>query len=243
MKKFARFIAILLVTCMIFLVYGCKEQELPPSSGGDTSSLTLDFNGGKLFGNSSVKFSCEEIEDFVGFPIESALVGLNFGISNLHKGESDFLGWTLKKNGTNLVRYLPEYGVLYAKWDNGIDDDFGDIDDGSDDNSGNIDDDFNDNSGSQDFDPDAPLSVTLDFNGGTMNGESSLILTYEQLEMYIGLDFAIAINNLGVLTSVPTKTDGSTFIGFAATRNGTPGEPWTIPESGNHTLYAIWMYM
>lgn len=74
MKKFARFIAILLVTCMIFLVYGCKEQELPPSSGGDTSSLTLDFNGGKLFGNSSVKFSCEEIEDFVGFPIESPLL-------------------------------------------------------------------------------------------------------------------------------------------------------------------------
>ena len=232
MKKFARFIAILLVTCMIFLVYGCKEQELPSSNEGDTSSLTLDFNGGKLFGNSSVKFSCEEIEDFVGFPIESALVGLNFDISNLHKGESDFLGWTLKKNGENYVRYLPEYGILYAKWDNGIDDDFGDIADGSDDNSG-----------SQDFDPDAPLSVTLDFNGGTMNGESSLILTYEQLEMYIGLDFAIAINNLGVLTSVPTKNDGSTFIGFAATRNGTPGEPWTIPESGNHTLYAIWMKM
>lgn len=232
MKKFARFIAILLVTCMIFLVYGCKEQELPPSSGGDTSSLTLDFNGGKLFGNSSVKFSCEEIENFVGFPIESALVYLNFGIDRLERDNYEFVGWTLKKNGTNLVRYLPEYGVLYAKWDNGIDDDFGDIDD-----------DFNDDSGSQDFDPDAPLSVTLDFNGGTMNGESSLILTYEQLEMYIGLDFAIAINNLGVLTSVPTKNDGSTFIGFAATRNGTPGEPWTIPESGNHTLYAIWMYM
>lgn len=243
MKKFARFIAILLVTCMIFLVYGCKEQELPPSSGGDTSSLTLDFNGGKLFGNSSVKFSCEEIEDLVGTPIEVALSYLDFGIDRLEKGESDFLGWTLKKNGENYVRYLPEYGILYAKWDNGIDDDFGDIDDDTDDDSGNIDDDFYDDSGSQDFDPDAPLSVTLDFNGGTMNGESSLILTYEQLEMYIGLDFAIAINNLGVLTSVPTKNDGSTFIGFAATRNGTPGEPWTIPESGNHTLYAIWMYM
>lgn len=253
MKKFSWFVAMLLVTCMIFLVYGCKEQEFTPSgSSGDTETLTLDFNGAKLFGNSSVKFTCEEIEDFVGFPIETALVYLNFGIDRLERDNYEFVGWTLKKNGTNLVRYLPEYGVLYAKWDNGIDDDFGDIDDGtdddsgdidddSDDNSGNIDDDFNDDSGSQDFDPDAPLSVTLDFNGGTMNGESSLILTYEQLEMYIGLDFAIAINNLGVLTSVPTKNDGSTFIGFAATRNGTPGEPWTIPESGNHTLYAIWM--
>ena len=233
MKNFARFVAMLLVTCMIFLVYGCKEQEFTPSgSSGDTETLTLDFNGAKLFGNSSVKFTCEEIEDFVGFPIETALVYLNFGIDRLERDNYEFVGWTLKKNGTNLVRYLPEYGVLYAKWDNGIDDDFGDIDDGTDDDSG-----------SQDFDPDAPLSVTLDFNGGTMNGESSLILTYEQLEMYIGLDFAIAINNLGVLTSVPTKNDGSTFIGFAATRNGTPGEPWTIPESGNHTLYAIWMYM
>lgn len=226
MKKFSWFVAMLLVTCMIFLVYGCKEQELPPSgSGGDTSSLTLDFNGGKLFGNSSVKFSCEEIEDLVGTPIELALSYLDFGIDRLEKGESDFLGWTLKKNGTNLVRYLPEYGVLYAKWDNGTIDDSGNPDDGT---SG---------------DPNAPLSVTLDFNGGTYEGESSLTLTAEELEMYVGMDITLAINNLGVLTSVPTKTDGSTFIGFAATRNGTPGEPWTIPESGNHTLYAIWMYM
>ena len=213
MKKFSWFVAMLLVTCMIFLVYGCKEQELPSSNEGDTSSLTLDFNGGKLFGNSSVKFSCEEIEDLVGTPIELALSYLDFGIDRLEKGESDFLGWTLKKNGENYVRYLPEYGILYAKWDNGTS-----------------------------SEPNAPLSVTLDFNGGTYEGESSLTLTAEELEMYVGMDITLAINNLRVFTtSFPSKNDGSTFIGFAATRNGTPGEPWTIPESGSHTLYAIYM--
>ncbi|MBQ3023806.1 MAG: hypothetical protein IJD23_00680 [Spirochaetaceae bacterium] len=225
MKKFSWFVAMLLVTCMIFLVYGCKEQEFTPSgSSGDTESLTLDFNGAKLFGNSSVKFTSEEIEDVVGMPIETALVYLNFGIDRLERDNYEFVGWTLKKNGTNLVRYLPEYGVLYAKWDNGTIDDSGNPDDGT---SG---------------DPNAPLSVTLDFNGGTYEGESSLTLTAEELEMYVGMDITLAINNLRVFTtSFPSKSDGSTFVGFATSRNGNPGEPWTIPESGSHTLYAIYM--
>ena len=227
-KKFGWISTILLIVGLVFCFVGCGEQEFTPSgSSGDTESLTLNFNGGKLFGNSSVKFSSEDIENVVGMPIETALVYLNFGIDKLQKNDCIFEGWTLTKNGDNLVRYLPEYGTLYAKWQSLQDDN----------NDDSNEDDNNDNSG----DNTGPLSLTLDFNGGTMNGESSITLTTEQLEMYIGLDYAIAINTLSVLTSIPTKNDGSTFVGFATTRNGTPGEPWTIPESGSHTLYAIYM--
>lgn len=235
MKNFAWTVAILLVSCAIFCFLGC-EQDTPISDENlDTSSLTLDFNGGKYLGNSSMKFTDTEVEDFAGLPINNALEELGVDIDRLHKDNYEFVGWTLKRNGQNLVRYLPEYGVLYAKWNNGTGGGIGDntvIAPGGDSSSDD-----------QDNDPNAPLSITLDFNGGTMNGESSITLTYEDLELFIGMPYMSAINTLGVLTSVPTKNDGSIFVGFATTKNGTVEEPWVIPESGSYTLYAIYMQM
>lgn len=117
MKKRFLLLHFFLAINLIFLFFSCKDVPLSSVMvEPDTSSLTLNFNGGNLFGDSSIKFNYEEIELLVGMPIDDALVELDFGINNLEKKGYEFLGWTLKRNGNNLVQYLPEYGILYAKW-------------------------------------------------------------------------------------------------------------------------------
>lgn len=219
-KKFGWISTILLIVGLVFCFVGCgdSKHESPSNNNtGDTTSLTLNFNGGKINDKTSIKFPINDIEDYVGCPIDVALS--NLGINNPIRSGYEFVGWTLKKNGNNLVRYLPEYGVLYAKWQRTSDN-------GSGSNT--------QNPGVQN----SPLNVTFDFNGGTMNGERFVTATYDDLKNYIGLDYTYVYTALGF--QMPLKTDGSVCIGFSFEKNGQPLQLWAIPESGNYTLYAVW---
>lgn len=205
----------------LFCFVSCAADAGSDSASASTDKLVLDFNGGKIYDESSIQFSYEQIEPYVGLPIDEALNLLNFGVTKISKGNAIFEGWTLKRNGNSLVRYLPEYGTLYAKWQSTGNQGGG----GSGSGGGGIN--------------NSKLTITFDFNGGrTSDGKTSITLYSSDLELYIGAPAAAIFRVLDL--EEPTK-EGYTFTGWTSTKDGNDAFNLQIPSSGTHTFYAKWV--
>ena len=209
-----------LISCItlfgVLCIFGCDNPSTIVRKG-DTSSLTLNFNGGNIYGDSSIKFSYYQYGPLVGMEIDDALNMLNFGVAKLSRDGYVFVGWTLKKNGNALVKYLPEYGVLYAKWKTTGNQGGGGSGGGGTNNSA--------------------LSVTFDFNGGTLNGKSSMTFDYNDLKNLMGSSTLTVFPFLSL--AHPSKS-GYDFVGWTSIKDGDDALTTTVPSSGTHTFYAKW---
>jgi uncharacterized repeat protein (TIGR02543 family) len=218
-KKILNGLMCLVALLGLFCFMSCAADAGGDSGSGNTDKLVLDFNGGKIYDESSIQFSYEQIELYVGLPIDEALNLLNFGVTKLSKDNAIFEGWTLKRNGNSLVRYLPEYGTLYAKWQSTGNQGGGGSGGGGTNNS--------------------KLTITFDFDGGkTSDGETSLTLYSSDLKLYIGAPAAAIFRVLDL--EEPTK-EGYTFTGWTSTKDGNDAFNLQIPSSGTHTFYAKWV--
>lgn len=217
-KKILNGLMCLVTLFGLFCFMSCAADAGSDSDDNNTDKLVLDFNGGKIYDESSIKFSYEQIEPYVGLPIDEALNLLNFGVTKLSKDNAIFEGWTLKRNGNSLVRYLPEYGTLYAKWQS----------------TGNPGGGSGGSGGSSNMQE--PI-VTFDFNGGTLNGESSMTFDYDDLKYLMGSSTLNVFAVLGL--NYPTKS-GYEFVGWTSTKDGDDAFATTVPSSGTHTFYAKW---
>lgn len=218
-KKLLSFMSCVMAVCGLLCFTSCASESDSGSSGGNTDKLVLDFNGGKIYDESSIQFSYEQIKLYVGLPIDEALNLLNFGVTKLSKDNAIFEGWTLKRNGNSLVRYLPEYGTLYAKWQSTGNQGGGGSGGGGTNNS--------------------KLTITFDFDGGkTSDGKTSKTLYSSDLELYIGAPAAAIFRVLKL--EEPTR-EGYTFTGWTSTKDGNDAFNLQIPSSGTHTFYAKWV--
>ena len=218
-KKILNGLMCLVTLFGLFCFMSCAADAGSDSASASTDKLVLDFNGGKIYDESSIQFSYEQIKLYVGLPIDEALNLLNFGVTKLSKDNAIFEGWTLKRNGNSLVRYLPEYGTLYAKWQSTGNQGGGGSGGGGTNNS--------------------KLTITFDFDGGkTSDGKSSKTLYYDDLELLLNTPTASVFAFLGLEN--PTK-DGYTFAGWASSKDGDDSMTTTVPSSGTHTFYAKWV--
>lgn len=217
-KKILNGLMCLVILFGLFCFMSCAADAGSGSDDNNTDKLVLDFNGGKIYDESSIQFSYEQIEPYVGLPIDEALNLLNFGVTKISKGNAIFEGWTLKRNGNSLVRYLPEYGTLYAKWQSTGNQGGGGSGGGGTNNS--------------------KLTITFDFNGGTLNGESSMTFDYDDLKYLMGSSTLNVFAVLGL--NYPTKS-GYEFAGWTSTKDGDDSMTTTVPSSGTHTFYAKWV--
>ena len=213
-KKILNGLMCLVTLFGLFCFMSCAADAGSDSASASTDKLVLDFNGGKIYDESSIQFSYEQIEPYVGLPIDEALNLLKFGVTKLSKDNAIFEGWTLKRNGNSLVRYLPEYGTLYAKWQS-----TGNSGGGGTNNS--------------------KLTITFDFDGGkTSDGKTSITLYEDDLKLYSGAPAAGLFRLFGL--EEPTK-EGYTFTGWTSTKDGNDAFNLQIPSSGTHTFYAKWV--
>ena len=218
-KKILNGLMCLVALLGLFCFMSCAADAGSDSGSGNTDKLVLDFNGGKIYDESSIQFSYEQIERYVGLPIDEALNLLNFGVTKLSKDNAIFEGWTLKRNGNSLVRYLPEYGTLYAKWQSTGNQGGGGSGGGGTNNS--------------------KVTITFDFDGGkTSDGKTSITLYEDDLKLYSGAPAAGLFRLFGL--EEPTKK-GYTFTGWTSTKDGNDAFNLQIPSSGTHTFYAKWV--
>lgn len=210
-KKLLSFMSCVMAVCGLLCFTSCASESDSGSSGGNTDKLVLDFNGGKMFNYKSAEFSIEEITPYVGMPIDNALAALGIAKANIKKEGFYLHGWTLKKNGETCVTNLPTFGTLYAKWGTEpLEDD-------------------NEN---------VPLTLTLNFNGGKVDGVSNKYFDNSKVESYAGKNIYEVLSGLGVAN--PTKED-YVFIGWTDNLT-TANKVTTLPTSGDVILYAIWRY-
>ena len=174
-----------------------KEENVP-------LTLTLDFNGGKVEGDSSKYFDNSKIANYAGRSIDEVLSGL--GITNPKKENYVFIGWTDNLTTANEVTTLPTKGnvTLYAIWQ------------------------FNGTAN--------PLTLTLDFNGGTSGEDSYFVLTDDEIADYKGMPIARYFTEKN--KPLPTK-EGYTLSGWSTTRNGEATIVY-IPLEGTVKYYAVW---
>lgn len=218
-KKILNGLMCLVTLFGLFCFMSCAADAGSDSASASTDKLVLDFNGGKIYDESSIQFSYEQIEPYVGLPIDEALNLLKFGVTKLSKDNAIFEGWTLKRNGNSLVRYLPEYGTLYAKWQSTGNSGGGGSSGGGTNNS--------------------KLTITFDFDGGkTSDGKTSITLYEDDLKLYSGAPAAGLFRLFGL--EEPTK-EGYTFTGWTSTKDGNDAFNLQIPSSGTHTFYAKWV--
>lgn len=218
-KKILNGLMCLVTLFGLFCFMSCAADAGGDSASASTDKLVLDFNGGKIYDESSIQFSYEQIEPYVGLPIDEALNLLKFGVTKLSKDNAIFEGWTLKRNGNSLVRYLPEYGTLYAKWQSTGNSGGGGSSGGGTNNS--------------------KLTITFDFDGGkTSDGKTSITLYEDDLKLYSGAPAAGLFRLFGL--EEPTK-EGYTFTGWTSTKDGNDAFNLQIPSSGTHTFYAKWV--
>lgn len=114
MKKIVSvFLSFLIFLSIIFGFIGCAESV---SNDGNTSGVTLNFNGTNLHGKNAKYLNSEDIAPYVGMPIQEALAEMDFGIDLLERNGFYFNGWTKTKNGEDYILHFPTFGTIYAKW-------------------------------------------------------------------------------------------------------------------------------
>ncbi len=210
-KKILNGLMCLVTLFGLFCFMSCAADAGSDSASASTDKLVLDFNGGKMFNYKSAEFSIEEITPYVGMPIDKALAALGIDTTNIKKEGLYLHGWTLKKNGETCVTNLPTFGTLYAKWGT----------DPLEDDNENV-----------------PLTLTLNFNGGKLDGTSIKYFDNSKIAKYAGKTIDEALEGLGITN--PTKED-YVFIGWTDNLT-TANEVTTLPTKGNVTLYAIWQF-
>ena len=198
----------LMATLGLLCFASCSNDTGGGSSGGNTDKLVLDFNGGKMFNYKFAEFSIEEITPYVGKPINEALKGLGIDTANIKKEGFYLHGWTLKKDAETCVENLIPFGTLYAKWST---------------------------TPTQEI---TPLTLTLDFQGGKVDGATTKYFDNSKIANYAGKSIDEVLSGLGVTN--PTKED-YVFIGWTDNLT-TANKVTTLPTSGDVILYAMWRY-
>lgn len=214
-KKLLTFMTCIMATLGFMCFTSCADGTGSGSGGGNTDKLVLDFNGGTYMGNKTASFTLKEIEYYVGMPIDAALAELGIITTRIYKTGFYFCGWKQNKSSETFIKSLPPYGTLYAIWQS-----TGNQGGGS--------------GGSTDMQE--PI-VTFDFNGGTLDGKSSMTFDYDDLKYSMGSSTISVFAFLGL--EHPTKS-GYTFLGWTSTKNGDDALTTTVPSSGTHTFYAKW---
>ena len=210
-KKILNGLMCLVTLFGLFCFMSCAADAGSDSGSGNTDKLVLDFNGGKMFNYKFAEFSIEEITPYVGMPIDKALAALGIDTTNIKKEGLYLHGWTLKKDAETCVQNLPTFGTLYAKWGTEpLEDD-------------------NEN---------VPLTLTLDFQGGKVDGATTKYFDNSKVASYAGKNIDEVLSGLGVTN--PTKED-YVFIGWTDNLT-TANKVTTLPTSGDVILYAMWRY-
>ena len=208
-KKLLTFMSCIVATLGLMCFVSCAADAGSDSYDNNTDKLVLDFNGGTMHGHKTVEFSMDDITPHVGKAIDEAFKCLGLDTAFIKKEGFYLHGWTLKKNGETCVTNLPTFGTLYAKWGN-----------------------------EPLEDEDVPLNLTLDFNGGKLDGASFKYFDNSKVAKYAGKTIDEALEGLGITN--PTKED-YVFIGWTDNLT-TANEVTTLPTKGNVTLYAIWQF-
>ena len=191
----------------------------------NTKKLKLEDNNEQIEidtiyigGGTPSALSLKEIEYYVGMPIDAALAELGIITTRIYKTGFYFCGWKQNKSSETFIKSLPPYGTLYAIWQS-----TGNQGGGS--------------GGSTDMQE--PI-VTFDFNGGTLDGKSSMTFDYDDLKYSMGSSTISVFAFLGL--EHPTKS-GYTFLGWSTNSNATSPEYNSNSLYTNRrdiTLYAIW---
>lgn len=209
-KKILNGLMCLVTLFGLFCFMSCAADAGSDSYDNNTDKLVLDFNGGKMHGHKTVEFSMDDITPHVGKAIDEAFKCLGLDTAFIKKEGFYLHGWTLKKDAETCVTNLPTFGTLYAKW-------------GTD---------------PLPKDEDVPLNLTLNFNGGKLDGASIKYFDNSKIAKYAGKTIDEALEGLGVTN--PTKED-YVFIGWTDNLT-TANKVTTLPTSGDVILYAIWRY-
>ena len=209
-KKLLTFMSCIVATLGLMCFVSCAADAGSDSDDNNTDKLVLDFNGGTMHGHKTAEFSMEDITPHVGKAIDEAFKCLGFDTAFIKKEGFYLHGWTLKKNGETCVTNLPTFGTLYAKW------------------------------GTEPLpkDEDVPLTLTLNFNGGKLDGASFKYFDNSKVAKYAGKTIDEALEGLGITTITKENYELVGWTDNLITAN----EVTTLPTKGNVTLYAIWQF-
>lgn len=209
-KKILNGLMCLVTLFGLFCFMSCAADAGSDSDDNNTDKLVLDFNGGTMHGHKTVEFSMEEITPHVGKAIDEAFKCLGLDTAFIKKEGFYLQGWTLKKNGETCVPNLPPFGTLYAKW------------------------------GTEPLpkDEDVPLTLTLNFNGGKLDGASVKYFDNSKVAKYAGKTIDEALEGLGITTITKENYE---LVGWTDNLT-TANEVTTLPTKGNVTLYAMWQF-
>lgn len=209
-KKILNGLMCLVTLFGLFCFMSCAADAGSDSDDNNTDKLVLDFNGGTMHGHKTVEFTMEDITPHVGKAIDEAFKCLGLDTAFIKKEGFYLHGWTLKKNGETCVTNLPTFGTLYAKW-------------GTD---------------PLPKDEDVPLTLTLDFNGGKLDGASFKYFDNSKVAKYADKTIDEALEGLGITTITKENYE---LVGWTDNLT-TANEVTTLPTKGNVTLYAIWQF-
>ena len=209
-KKLLTFMSCIVATLGLMCFMSCAADAGSDSGSGNTDKLVLDFNGGTMHGHKTVEFSMDDITPHVGKAIDEAFKCLGLDTAYIKKEGFYLHGWTLKKNGETFVTNLPTFGTLYAKW-------------GTD---------------PLPKDEDVPLNLTLNFNGGKLDGASFKYFDNSKVAKYADKTIDEALEGLGITTITKENYE---LVGWTDNLT-TANEVTTLPTKGNVTLYAIWQF-
>ena len=209
-KKLLTFMSCIVATLGLMCFVSCAADAGSDSDDNNTDKLVLDFNGGTMHGHKTVEFTMEDITPHVGKAIDEAFKCLGLDTAFIKKEGFYLHGWTLKKNAEICVTSLPTFGTLYAKW-------------GTDPIT---------------KDEDVPLNLTLDFNGGKLDGALFKYFDNSKVAKYAGKTIDEALEGLGITTITKENYE---LVGWTDNLT-TANEVTTLPTKGNVTLYAIWQF-
>ena len=209
-KKLLTFMSCIVATLGLMCFVSCAADAGSDSDDNNTDKLVLDFNGGTMHGHKTVEFTMEDITPHVGKALDEAFKCLGLDTAYIKKEGFYLHGWTLKKNGETCVTNLPTFGTLYAKW-------------GTD---------------PLPKDEDVPLTLTLDFNGGKLDGASFKYFDNSKVAKYADKTIDEALEGLGITTITKENYE---LVGWTDNLT-TANEVTTLPTKGNVTLYAIWQF-
>ena len=209
-KKLLTFMSCIVATLGLMCFVSCAADAGSDSDDNNTDKLVLNFNGGTMHGHKTVEFSMDDITPHVGKAIDEAFKCLGLDTAFIKKEGFYLHGWTLKKNGETCVTNLPTFGTLYAKW-------------GTD---------------PLPKDEDVPLTLTLDFNGGKLDGASFKYFDNSKVAKYADKTIDEALEGLGITTITKENYELVGWTDNLITAN----EVTTLPTKGNVTLYAIWQF-